>query len=154
MWSSINSQNNRERNQGILHLWSKFHGPSLNRWWVITRKSSKWGKFWLWSSRSITPKNNRDLYQGLLHLWSKFGDPSLNGWWVIARTSKCLPHTRTDGHTVKSNQISLLPYIHTWRYSVQQIWTPHIWQRGMKEALLIGPSIIKILKIIYRAMMP
>ena len=45
------------------------------------------------------PQNNRDLNQGLLHLWSKFGDPSLNGWWVIARTSKCLPHTQTDGRT-------------------------------------------------------
>ena len=44
-------------------------------------------------------QTNRDLNQGLLHLWSKFGDPSLNGWWVIARTSKCLPHTQTDGRT-------------------------------------------------------
>ena len=32
----------------ILHLWSKFGGPSLNGWWVIARTSSKWGKFWLW----------------------------------------------------------------------------------------------------------
>ena len=30
MWSSINPQNNRDLNQGILHLWSKFGGPSLN----------------------------------------------------------------------------------------------------------------------------
>ena len=36
-------------NQGILHLWPKFRGPSLNRWWVIALKSSKCGKFWLWS---------------------------------------------------------------------------------------------------------
>ena len=77
----FNHQNNRDLNQGIFHLWSKFGGPSLNRWWVIARTSSKWGKFWLWSyiwpwrSRSITPKNNRDLNQGLLHLWYWFGDP-------------------------------------------------------------------------------
>ena len=107
MSSSINPQNNRDLNQGILHLWSKFGGPSPNGWWVIARTSSKWGKFWLWSkiwpwrSRSITPKNNRDLYQGLLHLWSKFGDPSLNGSRVIAWTSKWLTHrlTHTHGHT-------------------------------------------------------
>ena len=63
--------------------------------------SSKWGKFWLWSSiwpwrsRSIIPQNNRALNQGLLHLWSKFGDPSLNGWWVIARTNSWLTDTQT-----------------------------------------------------------
>ena len=56
MSSLINPQNNRYFNQGILHLWSKFGGPSPNRWWVIARTSSKWGKFWLWRSRSITPK--------------------------------------------------------------------------------------------------
>ena len=47
--SLINPPNNRDLNQGILHLWTKFGGPSLNRWWVIARTSSKWGKFWLWS---------------------------------------------------------------------------------------------------------
>ena len=41
--------NNREPNQIILHLWSKFGGSSLNEWWVIARTSSKWGKFWFWS---------------------------------------------------------------------------------------------------------
>ena len=77
---------------------------------VIAQTSSKWDKFWLWSSiwpwrsRSIAPKTHRDLDQGLLHLWSKFGDPSLNGWWVIARTSKWLPHARTEGHTHRRRQ--------------------------------------------------
>ena len=35
-WSSrsIVPQNNRDLNQGILHLWSKFGDPSLNAWWV------------------------------------------------------------------------------------------------------------------------
>ena len=42
MWSSINPQNNMDLNQGILHLLSKFGGPSSNGWWVIARKSSKW----------------------------------------------------------------------------------------------------------------
>ena len=34
---SIAPQNNRDLNQGILHLWSKFGDPSLNGWWVIER---------------------------------------------------------------------------------------------------------------------
>ena len=33
------SQNNRDLNQGILHLWSKFGDPSLNRWWVMALTS-------------------------------------------------------------------------------------------------------------------
>ena len=82
--------------------------------------SSKWGKFWLWSliwpwrSRSITPQYNRDLNQGLLHLQSKFTDPSLNGWWVIARTSRCLLHTRTDGHTDRQTQATTISEGQNW----------------------------------------
>ena len=34
-------QNNRELNQGVLLLWTKFGDPSLNRWRVIVR-TSKW----------------------------------------------------------------------------------------------------------------
>ena len=45
---SIATQNNRDLNLCILHLWSKFGFPSLNGWWVMVRTSSKWGKFWLW----------------------------------------------------------------------------------------------------------
>ena len=37
-------QNTRDLNQSILHLWSKFGGPSLNGWQVIVRTSRKWGK--------------------------------------------------------------------------------------------------------------
>ena len=62
--------------------------------------SSKWGKFWFWSSiwpwrsQSIIPQNNLALNQGILHLWSKFGDPSLNGGRVIAGTNSWLTDTR------------------------------------------------------------
>ena len=78
--------------------------------------SSKWGKFWLWStiwpwrSRSIIPQNNRALNQGFWHLWSKFGDPSLNGWWVIARTNSWLTDTRTHTHT----QATTIPEGQNW----------------------------------------
>ena len=59
-----------------------------------------------------SPQNNRDLNQGLLHLLFKFGDPSLNGCWVIARTSKCLPHTQTDGRT--DGQATTIPQGQNW----------------------------------------
>ena len=40
-WSSrsIVPQNNRDFNQGLFHLWSKFGDSSLNGWWVIARTS-------------------------------------------------------------------------------------------------------------------
>ena len=67
---------------------------------------------------NLTPQNNRDLNQGLLHILSKFGDPSSNGCWVIARTSKCLPHTqtdgRTDGHTDRQTQATTIPDGQNW----------------------------------------
>ena len=51
-WESISRsvalQNNRDLNQCILHLWSKFGDPSLNGWWVMVRTSPEWCKFWLW----------------------------------------------------------------------------------------------------------
>ena len=33
----MNPQNNRDLNQGLLHLWFKFGDPSLNGCWVIVR---------------------------------------------------------------------------------------------------------------------
>ena len=41
--------NNRDLNQGLLHLWSKFGDPSWNGWWVIARTSS-----WLTHGRTHT----------------------------------------------------------------------------------------------------
>ena len=38
-------QNDRDLNQVILHIWSKFGDPSLNGWWVMVQTTSKWGKF-------------------------------------------------------------------------------------------------------------
>ena len=101
-----------------MHFWHKFGNTDFNGWWLITRTSSKWGKFWLWSSiwpwssRSIVPKNNRDLNQGLLHLWSQFGDSSLNGWWIIARTSSWLTDTQT--HTHIHTQATTIPEGQNW----------------------------------------
>ena len=37
---SITPKNNRDLNQGLLQLWSKFGAPSLNGWWVIVWTSS------------------------------------------------------------------------------------------------------------------
>ena len=128
---SIATQNNRDLNQAIFHLWSKFGDPSLYGQWVMVRTSSKLGEFWLlsliwpWRSWSIAPQNNRDLNQGLLHLWSKFGDPSLNGSQVIAQTSKWLTHTQTDRqthtHTDAGNDNTRRPKLASGKNGI--IWT-------------------------------
>ena len=86
-----------------MHFWSKFGDSNLNKWKVMVRTSSKWGKIRPWWSGSITPKTYRHLNQGVLRLSSKFGDSSVNGWWVIVsyRADKLVidTHTHTNRHT-------------------------------------------------------
>ena len=38
-------KNNRDLHQVILHVWSKFGGPNLNRWWVIAQKTQNGASF-------------------------------------------------------------------------------------------------------------
>ena len=45
-------KNNKDLNQGLLHLWSKFGDPSLNGWWVIARTS-----LWMTHGRMDTQKD-------------------------------------------------------------------------------------------------
>ena len=54
-WSSrsIVPQNNRDLNQGLSHLWSKFGDSSLNGWWVIARTS-----WWLTDRHTHTHAGN------------------------------------------------------------------------------------------------
>ena len=51
---SIVPQNNRDLNQGLLHLWSKFGDPSLNGWWVIARTS-----WWLMHTHGHTHRQTQ-----------------------------------------------------------------------------------------------
>ena len=110
-WSSISIKPKIDRylNSTKMYFCSKFGNCNFNWWWVMAWTSSKWGKFWLWSSIwpwrswSIVPQNNRTLNQGLSHLWSKFSDPSLNGWWIIVRTSSWLTDTQTHTYTNHDN---------------------------------------------------
>ena len=39
MSRSMSPQNNRDLNQGFLHIWSIFSDPSFNGWWVIAHTS-------------------------------------------------------------------------------------------------------------------
>ena len=52
---SIIPKNNRDLNQGVLHLWSKFADPSLNERWVIVRTSS-----WLTHTLTHRPTDAAD----------------------------------------------------------------------------------------------
>ena len=129
---SIVPQNIKYLNQNMLHLWSKFGDPSLNGWWIMMRKISKWGKFWClswiwpWRSRSITPQNNIDLNQGLLHLWSKFGDPSLNALRVITQKSW---GWHTHRHTHRQMQATTIPEGQNWpRLKLQEFSRTWSWR--------------------------
>ena len=56
-------------------------------------------KFDLEGQGQSPPRTIGILAKDFYNLWPKFSDPSSHGWCVIARTSKCLPHTQTDGRT-------------------------------------------------------
>ena len=128
--NSIKPKISRDLNSAKMHFYSKFGNCNFNWWWVMACTSSKWGKFWLWSSiwpwrsRSIIPQNNRALNQGLLHLWSTFGDHSLNGWWVIARTNSWLTDTRT--HTHAGNDNTRRPKLASCKNRISWIHKAHI----------------------------
>ena len=113
---SITPQNNTDLNQGILYLWSQFGGPSLKGWWVISRTSSKWGEFWIWSyiwlwrSESITSKTieilNKVFYTYGLNLV------------ILARKSDELSQGqtcwRTEGWTDGQKQATTIPGGQNW----------------------------------------
>ena len=117
MSSSINPQNNRDRNQGILHLWSKFGGPNSNRWWVIARTSSKWGKFWFEVEFDLEGQDQSlpttigilikvfYIYGPNLVILAERGDELSRGQ---ARDS------RTDGHTDRQTQATTIPEGQNW----------------------------------------
>ena len=44
---SIIPRNNRDLNQGLLHLWSRFGDSSLNGWWVVA-----WTSWWLTDTKT------------------------------------------------------------------------------------------------------
>ena len=58
---SITLQNNRDLNQVVLYLWSKFGDLSLSRWWAMVWTNSKWSKFlflssiWPYRLKSVAP---------------------------------------------------------------------------------------------------
>ena len=69
---------NRNLNQGVLHLLSKFGGSSYNWWWPIAWTHSKWDKFlllssiWPWRLKLIAPKTIGTLpscFAPLVQIW-------------------------------------------------------------------------------------
>ena len=111
-----------------MYFCSKFANCNFNWWWVMAWTSSKWGKFWLWSSiwpwrsRSIVPQNNRDLNQGLY-----ISGPNLV---ILAETGDELLHGQahdwhTDGHTDRQTQATTIPEGQNWprvKTHTLQLW--------------------------------
>ena len=102
MSSSINPQNNRDLDQGILHLWSKFGGSSLNWWWVISRTSSKWEKFWIevkfdLEGQGQSPPKTKGILTKVFYTY----DPNLMilVWTGVVARTNLVTDGRTDGRT-------------------------------------------------------
>ena len=118
-WSSrsIAPRNNRDLNQGLLHLWSKFGDSSLNSWLVIARTS-----WWLTDRHTHTHTQATTIPEG--HNWPRV---KMNPWWLLAWSSNndgqlcCQPirsHIRiwssNSGHFKKQNysETSTYDYSH------------------------------------------
>ena len=94
-----------------MHFCSKFGNCNLNCWWVMAWTSSKWGKFWLWSS--IWPwRSDQSSHKtiGILTKVFYISGPKLV---ILAWTSDELlcgqardyrTHGQTDGHTDRRRQ--------------------------------------------------
>ena len=89
-WSSrsIAPGNNRDLNQGLLHLWSKFGDYSLNSWLVIARTS-----WWLTDRHTHTHTQATTIPEG--HNWPRV---IIKGEWVSAL------HWRHNGRDSVSNR--------------------------------------------------
>ena len=121
MSSSINPQNNRDFNQGILHIWSKFGVPSLNGWWVIARQAQNGVNFDfevksdLEGQGQSPPKTIGILtnvfytYSANLVILAWTGDELSRGQANAYRT-----HKWTDGHTDRQTQATTIPEGQNW----------------------------------------
>ena len=78
-WSSrsIAPRNNRDLNQGLLHLWSKFGDSSLHSWLVIARTS-----WWLTDRHTHTHTQATTIPEG--HNWPRVKIISSHLWWIPA----------------------------------------------------------------------
>ena len=113
MSSSINPQNNRDLNQGILNIWSKFGGPSLNGWWIIGRTSSNGvnfdfeGKFDLEGKGQSPPKTIRTLTKVFYIYGSNLVTPA---WTGLELSRGQASDWHTDGQTDAGNDNTRWPY--------------------------------------------
>ena len=99
---SIAPQNNRDLNQGILHLWSKFGDPSLNGWWIMVRTSSKWGKsltFKLNLTLKVKVDHTRAQLGTLTKVFCTFGPNLVSLAWTGDELSRGQTLWWTDGRT-------------------------------------------------------
>ena len=102
-WSSrsIVPQNNRDFNQGLFHLWSKFGDSSLNGWWVIARTS-----WWLTDRHTHTHTHTQatTIPEGqnwprvkkyFIHIAPKFGNWFGNVLCQMETTKNCPQYVNT-----------------------------------------------------------
>ena len=88
----------------------------LNEGWVIARTSSKWGKFWLWSSiwhwksRSITPKTIGILTK----VFYTYGPNLVILAWTGVELSRGQTWWRTDWRTDGRSQTTTIPVGQYW----------------------------------------
>ena len=103
LWSSIwpwrsrsnIPQNNRDLNQGLLHLWCKFGDPSWKGWWVIA-----WTSSWLTHGRT-----HRQTDAGNDNTWRpKLASGKNTLFWELWNIARCFAYfmVNTVSHDIAS----------------------------------------------------
>ena len=89
--------NNRDLNQGLLHLWSTFGDPSLNGWWVIARTSYRGWRTHTGTNTHTDRRRQRQYPKAKTGLGWK-GDPEWNVW--ISFSLKLVPKVRINNSPI------------------------------------------------------
>ena len=93
--------NNRDLNQGLLHLWSKFGDPSLNGWWV-TARTSKWLPHTRTDGRTHRQTQATTIPEG--QNWPRVKSKNHRSNTFVS--NRCLMDVRTSIFTISATQLS------------------------------------------------
>ena len=120
-----------------MHFCSKFGNCNFNWWWVMAWTSSKWGKFWVWSSVWLEghDHSSHKTIEILTKVIYISGANLVILAYTVAELSWGQTWWRTDWRTDGQTQAATIPEGQNW----PQVKTSHSWYQ--KIEFLIWPKL-------------